>query len=50
MGCDDEFTELEIGGYSGMSRYRQWSNPPHDWEKLDKITQDIINFATDEKT
>ena len=50
MGCDGGFTELEIGGYGGMAKYRWWSCPPVGWEKLDKITQGIIDFATEENS
>ena len=45
MGCDGSFTELEVGGYAGMSHYRWWSAPPIGWEKLDEITQNIISLT-----
>ncbi len=48
IGLDGGFTELEIGSYSGLSKFRWWSEPPSGWEKLDKIAQDIIKFATHE--
>lgn len=45
MGCDGEFTELEIGGYTGKAHYRWWSVPPDDWEPLENFAQEILNRA-----
>ena len=43
MGCDGGFTEIEVGDYAGKSHFRWWSCPPIGWEKLDEITQRIID-------
>ena len=48
MGCDGDFTEIEIGGYIGKSCYRWWSCPPEGWEKLDEIVQGIITLIAGE--
>jgi hypothetical protein len=45
MGCDGGFTELEVGGYSGKACYRWWSDPPHGWEALDRLAQEIIELS-----
>ena len=48
MGCDGGFTEIQMGGYDGQSHYRWWSCPPKGWEKLDKITKDILEYCLNE--
>ncbi len=45
MGFDGQYTELEIGDYSGKSHFRWWSVPPVGWEELDKITKKIISYC-----
>lgn len=45
MGCDGGFTELVVGGYAGKAHYRWWSDPPHGWERLDKLAQKIIALS-----
>ena len=45
MGCDGGFTELTLGGYDGKVHYRWWSIPPHGWERLDGLAQEIIELS-----
>lgn len=45
MGYDGGFTEMEVGGYRGKSRFRWWSSPPEGWEELDSIANEVISNA-----
>ncbi len=45
MGCDGDFTELELGDYVGKSSFRWSSVPPVEWEALDEITRKINDYA-----
>ncbi|MBA2483014.1 MAG: hypothetical protein H0V39_01035 [Nitrosomonas sp.] len=45
MGCDGEFTEIEIGDYAGKSNFRWWSSPSAGWEVLEELTNKIIDYA-----
>ena len=45
MGCDGGFTELEVGGYSGKSHFRWWSDGPDGWEVLDDIVERVIQCS-----
>ena len=43
IGCDGGYTELEVGGYTGLSHFRWWSVPPDGWEVLNEIAGKIIS-------
>lgn len=45
MGCDGGFTEIEVGGYGGGSKFRWWSAPPEGWEELNEVTSSIIELC-----
>jgi len=46
IGCDGGYTELEVGGYTGLSHFRWWSVPPDGWEVLNEIAQKLITKYT----
>jgi hypothetical protein len=42
---NEDFTELEIGGYWGRVHYRWSSNAPPGWAELDALVREIIHRA-----
>ena len=45
-GCDGGFTELEVGGYEGCSRFRWWSEAPEEWKALDDVVNKILTLCS----
>jgi len=44
-GCDGSYTELKMGGYTGMSSYRWWSVPPQGWEVLEGFVNKVLYLS-----